>query len=76
MAIMPGDAAQDLEAVVKEDLLAALLTQVPDADTLLILTDLPAVYTVWETQRKNHCAGRLRQIRIAFASRRDFWHRR
>src|SRR6185437_11920572 len=38
---------EGVEAVVDKDLTAALLAEAVDADILLILTDVPAVWTRW-----------------------------
>jgi len=47
VVITPGGMVQGVEAVVDKDLSAALLARALGADVLLILTDVPAVYTDW-----------------------------
>ena len=54
-------AIRGVDAVVEQDLLAALLAILLDADRLLLLTDVPAVWTDWQTPQA-------RQLSIAAPS--------
>src|SRR5690606_14673078 len=51
IAIAPDGAAYGVEAVIDKDRSAALLAEGLDADFLLLLTDVPAVFTDWNTPR-------------------------
>jgi len=52
VVITPGGMVRGVEAVVDKDLSAAFLARALGADALLILTDVPAVYTDWEGPRQ------------------------
>jgi carbamate kinase len=61
-----------VEAVIDKDLSAALLAEAIDADVLLLLTDVPAVWTQWPMSR-GHPIGRttvpeLRNLQFAAGS--------
>lgn len=47
VAVNDAGEVRGVEAVVDKDLVAALLAQAVDADFLLLLTDVPAVWTRW-----------------------------
>ncbi|WP_374449047.1 carbamate kinase [Stella sp.] len=51
IAIAPDGAAYGVEAVIDKDRSAALLAEGLGADFLLLLTDVPAVFTDWNTPR-------------------------
>jgi len=67
-----GGGWRGVEAVVDKDLSAALLADQLDADVLLLLTDVDAVYEDWETDRakpiRNATPKRLRQRSFAAGS--------
>lgn len=48
----PGGGIRGVEAVVDKDLAAALLAREIEADALLLLTDVDAVYRDWESERR------------------------
>ena len=64
VVIDEAGAIHGVEAVIDKDLAAALLAQQIDADALLMLTDVDAVYTDWGTPNaKALAAGRAAEMR-------------
>jgi carbamate kinase len=49
VVVTPGGGIRGVEAVIDKDLAAALLAMALNADALLLLTDVAAVYTAWGT---------------------------
>ena len=49
MTVSPSGGLRGVEAVIDKDLAAALLAAELSADVLLLLTDVDAVYTAWNT---------------------------
>ena len=72
VAIGPDGALRGVEGVVDKDLAAALLARRLDADLLLMLTDVDAVYLGWGTADEHPLrdaqADQLREMRFAAGS--------
>ena len=69
-----GEGWRGVEAVVDKDLSAALLADQLDADALLLLTDVDAVYEEWGTERakpiRSATPDELREMSFAAGSMR------
>jgi carbamate kinase len=67
--VTPEHAFRGVEAVIDKDYSAALLAEQIDADALLLLTDVPAVWTNWPmagTTYRPHDAGRVASSQLCY----------